>query len=125
MEAALRAAVGLAGASVLPGEPPFVPRLHQLLFAPESPWWLVRHGRDDEALASLKRLSTAEVDNDKVLALIQHTVSIEKSAQYGANIWDCFKGTDLRRTMIAVGSFFAQAMCGFCLPGGPYIFEQA
>lgn len=73
-------------------------------FAPESPWNAVRRGKLEAARTSLLRLSaesdTKEKDAEATLAYIQHTTEIEKAETEGATFWDCFKGTNLRRTEI-------------------------
>lgn len=73
-------------------------------FAPESPWNAVRRGKLEVAKTSLLRLSaeseTKERDAEATLAYIQHTTEIEKAETEGATFWDCFKGTNLRRTEI-------------------------
>ena len=53
-----------------------VPLLVASLLMPESPWWLVRRGRFDDAKRSLDRLTTktdAEFDVSKVVAMMEHT----------------------------------------------------
>ncbi|CAH0056873.1 unnamed protein product [Clonostachys solani] len=91
------------------------------LFAPESPWWLVRRGRLADAKKSLLSLTNAKsdvnFDVDDQIALIKATDELEKSNAEGTNYWDCFKGVDLRRTEIASVSYLAQAWCGTSLMG--------
>ncbi|KAJ5540914.1 hypothetical protein N7494_005990 [Penicillium frequentans] len=84
-------------------------------FAPESPWWLIRKGRVEEAKLSLLRLTTtddAEFDVDKTLAMMQHTDQLEKEISSGTSYLDCFKGVDLRRTEICTAAWVAQSICG-------------
>jgi SP family general alpha glucoside:H+ symporter-like MFS transporter len=92
-----------------------VPLFAAILFAPESPWWLVRRGRHDEALKSVKRLADSTVDHDEVVALIDHTVKLEREMNFGSSYLDCFKGVDLRRTEIAVVCWCAQTFVGFSI----------
>lgn len=68
-------------------------------FAPESPWWLVRKGRLDDAEKVVIRLggSSKQVPKD-VVALMYRTHQIELGTTAGSTYLDCFKGTDLRRT---------------------------
>ena len=100
-------------------------RLAQTLFAPESPWWLLRCGRVDAARKSLKRLVSNQVNPEESLAQIVQTVELEKAMHHSGAIWDCFKGENLIRTEIACGSFFAQMLCGFAIPSGTYFFQVA
>lgn len=69
-----------------------------LLFAPESPWHLLRHGRLEEADKSIRRLErkSAPVDPLDTLANIVHTNSLEKQMTFGTSYLDCFRSTELR-----------------------------
>lgn len=105
----LRAVVGLE--SDLGWRLPFtlqwiwpVPLCILAFFAPESPWNAVRRGKMEEARKSLRRLrssgSYTDDDIDATLAYIQHTTELEKAEVEGASFFDCFRGTNLRRTEI-------------------------
>ena len=72
-------------------------------FAPESPWWLQRQGRLDEAEDSLRRLAGKEVDVRPVLAMIVETDRLEREMEAGSTYADCFKKINLRRTEISCG----------------------
>ena len=52
-----------------------------ILFAPESPWWLVRRGRYEEAKKSLHRLTNHKeatgFDADQSIAMMKHTIEME------------------------------------------------
>lgn len=75
--------------------------------APESPWYLVRKDRLDEARRSIVRLGGNKTDAqiNSQLAMIFHTIEIEAEASKGASYADCFKGADLRRTEICCIAF--------------------
>ena len=99
-------------------------------FAPESPWWLVRHGKLEEARHSLLRLTSkgqkSNFDPDKAIAMIQYTNEIEKDISAGTHYWDCFRGTDLRRTEISSIVWLVQSVCGSTFMGYSTVFyEQA
>src|ERR1700679_3212634 len=98
-----------------------------LLFAPESPWHLVRKGRLEEAEKPLKRLvrSSANIDTKKTLATIVHTNNLEQELSTGTSYWDCFKGSELRRTEIACVAFAGQVLSGSSFAyNSTYFFEQ-
>jgi MFS transporter, SP family, general alpha glucoside:H+ symporter len=108
-----------------------VPILIGVSFAPESPWWLVRHERIAEAKRALLRLTTKEADPDfnadETVAMMQHTNEVEKYLNGGGvSYFDCFKGTDLRRTEICCMVWMTQALCGSTMTGyAAYFYEQA
>jgi SP family general alpha glucoside:H+ symporter-like MFS transporter len=78
--------------------PPFLIAL--IAFAPESPWWLVRKGRLSDAQSSVVRLGGfANSDPANTIAMMVRTTELEAQTTAGASYVDCFKGTDLRRTM--------------------------
>lgn len=72
-------------------------------FAPESPWFLVRAGRLEDAKKSLKRLSNPKhnINYENAVALMVHTDKLEQEERSGATYWDCLRGSNLRRTEIA------------------------
>jgi MFS transporter, SP family, general alpha glucoside:H+ symporter len=107
-----------------------VPLLALVWFAPEAPWWLVRHDRFTDARHSLTRLtrsSDKDTNVDQMLNVMKYTDKLEKDmGQAGNSYLDCFRGTNLRRTEIAAMSWMVQAFGGGSLIGyGAYFFEQA
>lgn len=81
-----------------------VPLMIAAYFAPESPWNSVRRNKLDEARKSLTRLRQdtpqRELEVEAALAYIRHTTALEKEETANASFWECFQGTNLRRTEI-------------------------
>lgn len=85
--------------------------------APESPWWLVRKGRHEDAEKVLMRLTSrksgfAREDAKKQVAMMHYTNEAEMELESGVSFWHCFKGTNLRRTMIVCVVWLIQNTCG-------------
>lgn len=95
-------------------------------FVPETPWWLVRQGRIDEASQSFKKLWGDDVDISTKVAALQ-AVIVEEEKAGKASIFDCFRGTNLIRTMISMGGFACQHFTGiiFVLGYSTYFFQLA
>ncbi|KAK6541812.1 hypothetical protein TWF694_007593 [Orbilia ellipsospora] len=95
--------------------------------APESPWFLVRAGRLEDAKKSLMRLSQPEhnIDYNAQIALMVHTNKLEKEERKGVNYYDAFRGTNRRRTEIACMAFLSQITNGGALCySGSFFFQQ-
>lgn len=96
--------------------------------APESPWYLARMNRLEDAEKSLRRLQSSKathIDPKKTLATIIHTDNFEKEHEVGSSYLDCFKGPELRRTEIACMVFTGQILCGINFAyNSSYFFEQ-
>jgi MFS family permease len=80
------------------------------LIIPESPVHHVRKGKLDLAAKAQARLSTAQ-DNipgriEEIQVILQHEAD-QAASDARTSYWECFKGTDRRRTLLA---FFAAAM---------------
>ncbi|KAI0007893.1 general substrate transporter [Xylariaceae sp. FL0662B] len=106
--------------------PPFL--LVAAIFMPESPWWLVRHGKYAQAEKSAARLMTKDEKPQArpLVAMMIHTNSIEEQITRGVSYFDCFKGVDLRRTEIACFTFIGQITCGAQFAySSTYFFKQA
>lgn len=88
-----------------------------MFFIPESPWWLVRRGRFDEAEHALRRLASKEVDVAATLAVITETDRLEQEIEAGSTYWDCFRSVNLRRTEISIGVYSIQVLSG---PSSPF-----
>jgi SP family general alpha glucoside:H+ symporter-like MFS transporter len=106
-----------------------VPIFIAVCLAPESPWWLIRQGRIEDAERAVERLgSKGENFSPKdVVAFMVHTNEVEKKVQAGTSYIDCFKGKiNLRRTEIACITWICQQVCGSSFMGNStYFYEQA
>lgn len=74
------------------------------VFAPESPWYLVRVGKIDAAKRSIQRTcrkgTYQDHELDAQIALMQHTYELEAQEKSTQSVFNCFKGTNLRRVEI-------------------------
>lgn len=109
-----------------------LPILIGIYLSPESPWWLVKHGRYDEAKKMCRRILSPEPNEDvedtleKQVVYMRLTNEMEELENAGTSYWDCFKGVDLRRTEITVISWLFQNECGNTLMFySTYFYEQA
>jgi len=97
--------------------------------APESPWWLVRHGKLEQARLALLKLTSkknTEFNVEDTLAMMIHTNELEIQQTAGTSYLDCFKGVDLRRTEVTCFTWLIQQTSGSPMIGwGTYFMEQA
>ncbi|KAH6892441.1 general substrate transporter [Thelonectria olida] len=99
-----------------------------LPFVPETPWYLARKGKRDEARESLLKLYGKNVDVNAKLATLEETIAEEDSSRAEEPSWaQCFKGVDLTRTLISIGVFVCQHFVGivFVLGYSTYFFQLA
>ncbi|MCJ1355144.1 MAG: hypothetical protein MMC33_005135 [Icmadophila ericetorum] len=107
-----------------------VPLLVGIFLAPESPWWLVRKGRTQDAKRALLRLTSLNretgFDADETIAMMVHTTALEEKITKGTSYLDCFKGTDRRRTEIICMVWAIQNLSGNSFSAySTYFLEQA
>ncbi|KAH8703619.1 general substrate transporter [Talaromyces proteolyticus] len=99
-----------------------------LWFAPESPWWLVRQERYEEAENSLRRLvrSSANINIKAKLANMQATTKHEAEMEEDTSYIECFRNTNRIRTEVAMMVQVWQVITGISLIGyAVYFFELA
>ncbi|CAG8090836.1 unnamed protein product [Penicillium salamii] len=103
-----------------------IPIFIGVYLAPESPWWLVRKDRREDAVKAVRRLTrdTPGFNAEETVSMIVYTNALEKRVETGTSYLDCFKGTDLRRTEIACCVWAAQSLCGSGLMGYSTVFYQ-
>jgi len=84
-----------------------------LFLAPESPWWLVRKGRLEDAAKAVQRLGSSKVKTnpEESVAMMRRTIELEKNDSE-PSLLELWKGTDLYRTLIVCGVYAAQNLTG-------------
>ncbi|KIW36033.1 uncharacterized protein PV06_11666 [Exophiala oligosperma] len=107
-----------------------VPLIIGISLAPESPWWLVRGNRIQQARKSLERLTTPSrevaFDADESISMMIHTNEMEKRIEAGVSFLDLFKKANLRRTEIVCVTMMIQGGTGSTLQSySTYFYEQA
>lgn len=84
-----------------------------IFIAPESPWWLTRKGRYEEAARAVGRLGrkTMIQNNNESVAMMRRTIDLEKDTTE-PNLLELWRGTDRYRTLIVCGVYAAQNLTG-------------
>lgn len=112
---------------------PFI--LAAVIAGPESPWWLVRKNRTEDATRVVYRLAgrkqddeNSDLDLDKTIAMMVYTNEMEKKQREEQTSYlDCFRRrADLHRTEITCITWAIPALCGSSLMGySAYFYQQA
>lgn len=109
-----------------------LPLMTLIWLAPESPYWLVRHGRVEDAKKSLRRLTSSntgadtQFNLDNNVSMMIHTNEMEKHVSEGTSYKDLFKGAvNRRRTEIVCASWAIQSLCGSAFMGYSTVFYEA
>ena len=102
------------------------------IIAEESPWWLIRHNKMEEARLALSRLVTKKYTpagysvDDHLDLLIETNQNNIKNSDNGVGYIDCFRRANLRRTEITVVFWTIQNACGTALmQWSAYFFVEA
>ncbi|OAA47979.1 Sugar/inositol transporter [Cordyceps fumosorosea ARSEF 2679] len=105
-----------------------LPLMIGIWLAPESPWWLVRKNRLDDAKRSLQRLTTrnsgVEFHPDETISMMIHTNEMERRIREGTSYFDLFKGINRRRTEIVTCVWVIQTLCGASFMGYSTMFYR-
>ncbi|WYZ35893.1 hypothetical protein EsH8_X_000540 [Colletotrichum jinshuiense] len=81
-------------------------------FMPESPWYLAMKEKDEQALRSLAKLGHPGDEGRVRLAVIHQTLAQVSRETAGASYLDCFRKSNLRRTIISVSPLCIQSLSG-------------
>ena len=79
-----------------------------------SPWWLLSRGKEAKAAEALKALGYSTDDVEKRMAAIVLTLEEVRRETEGASFTECFRKSNLRRTMISIAPLSIQALSGIC-----------
>lgn len=79
---------------------------------PESPSWLVSQNKEEKAIRALRRLGEDEEGCQNRVASIKLTLDKVRQETQGVTYAECFRKSNLRRTMVSVFPLAIQAMCG-------------
>ncbi|KHO00457.1 MRT, a raffinose family of oligosaccharides transporter [Metarhizium album ARSEF 1941] len=108
-----------------------IPLIIGIYLAPESPWWLVRRNRIDDAKKSLARLTARNsgvgFQPDETISMMIHTNEMEKELTAGISYADLVRGkVNRRRTEIVCVTWMIQTLCGSTFMGySTYFYQQA
>ncbi|KAL1881568.1 hypothetical protein Plec18167_003165 [Paecilomyces lecythidis] len=100
-----------------------------LPFLPESPRWLLHHGRPEQAMKSLRFFRKGAYDETAIQQEFEEMSDIARREAESSKDWrlifELFKGHNLRRTIISVGVGTSNAGVGamFILAFGTYFFQ--
>lgn len=87
-----------------------------------SPWWLVRAGKRERALRNLAKLGYTGAEGEKSLAMIETTLEQVRSETAGVTYLECFRRSNLRRTMISIGPLLIQSITGIQFVAGYFTY---
>ncbi|RNJ52950.1 hypothetical protein D7B24_002608 [Verticillium nonalfalfae] len=98
-----------------------------MFLAPESPWWLVRKGRLEQAANAVSRLGRKSVVTNyhDTVAMMRRTIDLEKTDKEPGYL-ELFKGVDAYRTAIVCCVYAAQNLTGNLIANqAVFFFRQA
>jgi len=105
-----------------------IPLAIGIYMAPESPWWLIRKGRNEEASHVLRQLQSKDTSEEEIadtVSMMIHTAQVEDEMASSSTYWHLFKGLDLRRTEITVLTYVIQELVTPLVSYIVYFLEQA
>lgn len=87
-----------------------------------SPWWLASKGRSQKALNNLGKLGYKGEEGRKKLALIELTLEEIKKETEGVTYLECFRKSNLRRTIVSIGPLIIQVLTGITFVAGYFTY---
>jgi SP family general alpha glucoside:H+ symporter-like MFS transporter len=87
-----------------------------------SPWWLVSKGRNDDALKALHKLGYTGERGEQRLSLVQVTLEEVKKETEGVTYAECFRKSNLRRTIISIMPMCIQSLSGIAFVAGYFTY---
>ncbi|KAI1334133.1 general substrate transporter [Xylariaceae sp. FL0016] len=97
-------------------------------FIAESPSWLLIHDRAEDAAKALRFYNGPNFDVDGTLTVLRAAIDEEREMDKAAGSWlECFRGSNLRRTLIICSVYLAQLTSGmnFVVSYFTYFFALA
>ncbi|CAK7235913.1 hypothetical protein SBRCBS47491_009458 [Sporothrix bragantina] len=91
-------------------------------FMPESPWFHASRGRKNIALKNLHKLGYKGEEAHKKLALIELTFEKIRAETEGVTYLECFKKSNLRRTIISIMPLCIQSLSGIGFVAGYFTY---
>ncbi|PVH98412.1 MFS general substrate transporter [Periconia macrospinosa] len=91
---------------------------------PESPKFYMRKGHYDKARTAQARLNPPDVNPDAAAEKLKHDVEAEKAISESTSVMECFRGVNLRRTLIVLWAQALQSVFGLALLSKASYFLQ-
>jgi hypothetical protein len=83
---------------------------------------LVSKGKNEQALKSLSKLGHQGEEGNKRLAMIKLTLEEVRKETEGVTYLECFRRSNLRRTIISIGPLIIQVLTGITFVAGYFTY---